>query len=442
MFPKVMRRKSIDFLVVYERKNRELENAILLQLELERRGYSCVIAQYYEAKYFNFFNYNAPKIIIVPHLYDSGEVARIVARYGRPNVIINLQYEQVLSEKWECHGHHNPKGLALQCHHICWGWKTVDRLRCSGVPPEYIHLLGALQLDLLRVEYANPASSREYLSRQYGLSSSKRWNIFLSSFTYADISDDRLKMNEAVAGTDLSSFVEIHTRSRDEILKWFEQVMLKDPDSIFIYRPHPDELSLDKVLALQDYFDNFVVISDGAAKLWIEASDRIYSWYSTTVVESHFMNKAYSILRPFKLPSYFDSVLLRHGKFIESYDEFELAYVSGDNDRDKAIEDQFVNMYYKTDNVSPSFVLLCDLLESLTGKGFFLPRVSFPLVFGFKVKSFLVAVVYFMYIRNGFLFFNKFGKLKSWFDEFDAQFSSSKERDFVKNAILHRINKE
>jgi surface carbohydrate biosynthesis protein len=309
----------MDFLIVYERKNRELENAILLKLELERRGYSCDIAQYYDASMFDVFNRNPPKVVLTPHLYETSNVIRTLSRFGRANHIVNLQYEQVLSEKWERLGHHNPKGEATKAFHICWGSKTAERLLNAGIPEDNIKVLGALQLDLLRKEYRRTTHDAKVdLSVKYNLPQQSQWKLFLSSFTYADIDEDRLKMNESVAGTKLSSFVDIHTKSRDEILDWFDKVLQQDRESIFIYRPHPDELSLDKVVELSKKYHNFRIINEGAAKIWIEGSDHILSWYSTTVVESHALDKSYSILRPFELPGDFDSVLLKNGSFVEN----------------------------------------------------------------------------------------------------------------------------
>lgn len=441
MLSKLSRNKSIDFLIIYERKNRELENAILLQSELERRGFVCKIAQFYDGAAFNIFNHNPPGVIVVPHLYDTNEVARVVARFGRPSAIVNLQYEQVLSEKWEKHGHHNPKGLAIYGHHVCWGWKTVDRLHNAGVPRDNLHLLGAIQLDLLRSEFTQPENSRKQLAKEFCLPDAKAWNLFLSSFTYADIEEHRLAMNESVAGTNLSSFVKIHTKSRDEILIWFERILEIDVETIFIYRPHPDELNLEKVLKLQEKFDNFHVISAFAAKVWIEASDKIFSWYSTTIVESHFLDKAYSILRPYELPDYFDSVLLRHGVFVETYSDFKGIYLSSSKVKSKALDSKFIDMYYSTDNAQPSFVLLSDFLVNLLGRSTRLITPNWKLIFKYKIISLAVLLVYWLYCTFSLESIKplKFKFLANWFKEFKTQIADGQELNSIRKTIDSRI---
>jgi surface carbohydrate biosynthesis protein len=356
----------MNILILYERKNRELENAILLQIELENRGYNCIISQFYEGSNFNLFNFNAPKIILVPHLYDDRSIPRIYSRFGKPDHIINLQYEQVLSEKWEKLGHHTPKGEAQKAIHICWGVKTAERLEQAGVPNKNIKTLGALQLDLLRKELRdNDFELKQRLADTYKIPNRKKWTLFLSSFTYADIADERLKMNEAAAKTNLADFPEIHTKSRDKLLEWFRSILKRDKDSIFIYRPHPDELNLEKVTKLEKDFDNFKVINRHAAKVWIQASDSIYSWYSTTVVESHFLGKPYSIIRPFSLPDSFDSVLLKHARFITTFNEFERDYFKESHLKSVAIDTPNIENYYAQDSTKPSYIRYCDEIEKI-----------------------------------------------------------------------------
>ena len=324
----------MDFIIIYERKQRELENVILLKIELENRGYTVDIAQYYEGSKFNIFNKNPPKIILVPHLYGNSNIYRTFSRYGKCNHLVNLQFEQVLSEKWEKLGHHDPQDEAKKAIHMCWGTKVKERLLKKGISSKNLKVLGAPHLDLLRKEYRNDIINlRNVFSDMFKLDNKKRWTLFLSSFSYADISDSRLKMNESAANTNLESFREIHTTSRNKIIDWLTKILEKDTNNIIIYRPHPDELNLVSVEKLEKKYYNFRIIRHSAVKDWIEVANNIYSWYSTSVVEAHFLDKPYSILRPVVLPKSFDSVLLRHAYFITEYSEFEKDYFKDDRKR-------------------------------------------------------------------------------------------------------------
>ncbi|MAI33830.1 MAG: hypothetical protein CMM07_19445 [Rhodopirellula sp.] len=427
-------------LIVYERKNRELETALFLQKKFEKVGFECDVVQFYWGFGFNLLS-SGPDILVVPHLYNGLSVARLIARYGRPRFILNLQYEQVLSDKWERLGHHNPSGTAMNAVHICWGQTTFDRLRDFGVPSENLLTIGAPHLDLLSgVDEAYCAEQKRKLAKAFGIEKAQDWSLFLSSFTYADISEHRLRMNESVAGSDLEDFVEIHSKSRNEVLAWLEQALNKNPSSILIYRPHPDELNLDKVYELANKYNNFRVISFGSAKQWIMAADTILSWYSTTVVESHYLKKHYQILRPFDLPDYFDSVLLKRAKFLTSKDEF-LEYLRSSPDaQDLPLRNEDVAAYYENIDGSIASERLVNYAEQmLMNQAYQDFSVSKKHLFRAKVISFSVLSVFTLYRLTKIFplvdFVRKVPFFDRWFSEFDNQFAESSEIKKIRESL-------
>ncbi|AKB07262.1 hypothetical protein HPY15_12710 [Vibrio cholerae] len=427
----------MNILIVYERKNREFENSCLLKVELESRGHNCDVFQFYQLEGLNAISKHSYDVIFVPHLYNESEVYRTISRFGKSTRIINLQYEQVLSEKWEKLGHHTPSGLATQFEHICWGPKTSDRLLKAGVPAKNIHEVGAIQLDLLREEYRQSGLVKDSLGGAFHLDSNKKWNLFLSSFTYAEIDQHRLRMNENVAGASLENFVEIHTDSRTEILKWLEMAVCHFPDEIFIYRPHPDELNLKSVEDLSKRYSNFVIICELSAKLWIESADMILSWYSTTLVESHFLGKEYAILRPYPLPGDFDSVLLKKGKFIRDSNELINAMLSGDIGF--ALDEKDVGDYYSHLNV-PAFKSLASIVESKFNNQTLLFKI--PIIY--KFKSVLVAcflLIHSHVSKSPFKsVFNKLKFYRRWAEEIEAQSYSYDELKRTCDDIKVRIS--
>ena len=116
----------IDFLILYEHKARELENICLLKIELENRGYSVEILNIHEIKRLRYLFWKKPKVLITFALYDDqdfyGHVNSIV---GNINKVVNLQWEQVLSEKAIENGLYNPKGKAALAVHLSWGKKIM-----------------------------------------------------------------------------------------------------------------------------------------------------------------------------------------------------------------------------------------------------------------------------------------------------------------------------
>lgn len=436
--------KNLDVLIIYERKQRELENSVLLQIELEKRGFSCEIVQFYEAVKFDLFNIRPPKIIVVPHLYNGKSLYRTLARFGHASHVVNMQYEQVLSKKWEELGAHTPKGEAQNGIHICWGNNVAARLEEAGVPSNHLKVVAPLHLDLLRRPYLEK-DVKQRLSKSFNLSSLKRWVLFISSFTYADIDPYRLKMNENSAGVSLSDFPIIHTQSRNEILAWLESALTKDAESLLIYRPHPDELSLDSVYKLSEKYKNFHVVRDGPVKDWINASDVLYTWYSTSVVEAHFMEKPYSILRPFVLPDYFDSVLLKHGKFIESKDQFLMSYLSKDVNSGRAIDDCYMNLYYNVDSDRLSKDILGSYFEYLLSKTSTVLKLKINgLYIRAKLTSFMLIALYISNkVRRFFgLPIGSLGLVSQIFSEIDSQIASDAEKRQIKAHLLSIVGEQ
>lgn len=424
----------MDVLIIYERKLRELENALLLKLELEKRGLTCEIRQFYEISLSNLLGLKKYKIILAPHLYSTKSIPRIYSRFGKADNIINLQYEQVLSKKWEKLGVHNPQGEAKKAYHICWGESTQQRLVDTGVDVSRIRTLGAVQLDMLRKEYREQYfDAREVLGRKYNLPTNKKWSVFISSLSYANITEERLKNNEALTNTSMKYYADNHTENRHLFLEWFEKILEKNKENIFIYRPHPEELSLEPVEKLALKFENFVIIPDESVKTWIANCDKVYSWFSTSVIEAHFLNKKYSILRPIKLLDEADSVLLKKARFIESYSEFEEDYFSDIAIEELPLDDDDVNDYYLIDSKKPAFVkyvdFIIDLIDSGDKTDF---NISFMTTCTAKIKSALALIVYKVYLLNKrnvnrIKDKNNYNYLERWFIEMSNQISSKSE---------------
>lgn len=440
----------MKYLIVYERASRELDNAILLKTYLEEiAGHQCAIAHFYDATKFNLCQSKKFDVILVPHLYNTSSIYRVFSRFGISH-LYNLQYEQVLSQKWENLGHHNPRNEAKKLTHMCWGEATRTRLINAGIPKENLHLVAPLHMDLLREEYRSDSISkkREIQQKYPELPICKEWILFISSFTYADIEDERLAMNENVSGAKLSEFKEIHTESRNRIIQWFEKILAQGNETILIYRPHPDELSLAPLYQLQSKYNNFKIVREMAVKEWISACDKIFTWYSTSIVESHFLGKPYGVLRPVRLPDFFDSVLIKKAKFIENFQEFEDYYL-GKKNLDFAISSTDINQYYIVNQERPTFYLLNKKLEELAVQ----PLPIYNISFKSKVKAYLTTIaVYLMYhlylwspvnlqkyrenesLKRGFVI--------RWFLEFDNQRINSKEMEIRVQQIRNLISDE
>ena len=334
----------MDFLILYEHKVRELENACLLKLELTRRGYEVEICNINADIEVRHLLGAKPKVIITPWLYSDRTVSFIHTKFGHVERIVNLQYEQVLSRKWEAVGYHTPKGMAQKGYHICWGQGTRMRLLNAGVCPENIVLTGSIQMDLLKPEFSGYYYTRDEVAQLYDINPTKKWMLYISSFTLASASRRKVDSLAKTVNTDVDDLFYSMKLSKEETIKWIERFLMENQDFVFIYRPHPNEsgdIDLDR---LANEYQNFRVISDLSVKQWIKVSDHIYTWISTAISEAYFANKTCNILRPIPLSEDLDMVIYRNARTITSFAEFEES-VAGENS-EFPLDARVLDFYY------------------------------------------------------------------------------------------------
>ena len=72
---------------------------------------------------------------------------------GRLNKVVNLHWEQVLSEEQENSPFFNCGQSASYAMHTCWGRQARDRIVKYGVPIENTAITGPIQMDFLRDQF-------------------------------------------------------------------------------------------------------------------------------------------------------------------------------------------------------------------------------------------------------------------------------------------------
>ena len=93
---------ALDFLILYEHTVREYESDLLLKLELERRGYTAEIRQLLDPKRLRFFGKDKPEVLVASCMYDNEAInSHVYNNIGRCNKIVNLHWEQMLSDTQE-----------------------------------------------------------------------------------------------------------------------------------------------------------------------------------------------------------------------------------------------------------------------------------------------------------------------------------------------------
>lgn len=347
-----------DFLIVFELKSRELENASLLAAELEFRGYSVAIHCVTSLKRF----FTKAHVVIAPHLYDDFQVVAIAKNIWRSHKkIIDLQYEQVLCENGH-DGCHNPSGEAVHAQHIAWGQAQYDTYINHGISPSRVHKVGHLGMDFYRSEFDSYYKTKEDLSINYGLDLSKEWVLFISSFSYCNRTEKELETFEKLfAGTRI--FADYSNASQKVLIEWLREMALKHKDKCFIYRPHPAEKSSPIFEKLESEIPNFKCIGDWSVRQWVRVCDKLYTWYSTSIVDAYFAGRNCQILRPLDMPKGFEVDIMVNAKMISTMSAFDLSLDSDDNEF--PIKDSIIRHYYGDVSNRPFFMIMADLCEKI-----------------------------------------------------------------------------
>lgn len=360
--------EMVDFLIMYEVKQRELESIILVGNELKKRGFSVEYLSFFQIDDKHLINkhFNNVKVVLTPSLYHNEELMNIIYHVtGKVKRIVNLQWEQVGTVQAEQNNksYMFPKEQAKNAVHICWGKKPANNLVNSGVSPENAIITGPLHMDLLRPKFIKYFFSKHTLLEKYKLDPHNHTILFISSFVYSNLTERQVVEAAKAWGMDwVMNQRKLATNSFDDLMVWFEELLRTNKNINFIYRPHPAENGNNKLVEMQRKFKNFRVISEHSVKQWILTCDTILTWISTSIAEAYFAGKACTILRPIKIPLEQEMTVLVNSDVVDSIEKFlSISNIDGVN----SVNKKTIESYYDVDENQPSFIRLCDKLEEV-----------------------------------------------------------------------------
>lgn len=356
----------MDFLIFYEHTSREMENILLIKDELNKRGYSVEICHFSFNGYGKNVLFSKPKVVVTPWLRTDDNFMRFTRFRNKPSKIVNLQWEQIYNKQDLEYGIVETQGQAKNVNHVCWGKASKDRLIKTGVPENRLEVTGAVQLDFGREEFKHYYKSKEKLATEYGIDNSKKWILYISSFAYATYSSEDIKKLEEEWNMSYCEMVEISKKSQQKTLEWIGELLKKDPEIIFIYRPHPSEKIGNELTRYKEKYGNFYIIRDYAVKQWIKACDKINTWYSTSIAEIYYMGKECSIIRPYKISEDIEVEIMKNAKFITTKDEF-FQYNLSEKSKEKyfPVSKETMDCYYDYDDDFPSYIRVANYLEKV-----------------------------------------------------------------------------
>ena len=317
--------EQFDFLFVYQIKQRELENIILLKKELERRGYSVAIEPFWRCKH---RTYRIPAKVVAGQIDDNWQMMEMRLIADNPQKYINFKWEQIYSNS-AAESKDTAmviRGQAQKILTLAWGDNSIDHFtRVYGVPRENLVKTGHLTMDFLRPEFRSFYKGREELAKEFSLDPKKKWYLYISSFTSNALTKEDFEgwRHQHSGSKDLYAKKRFSEQSQRMTLDWIEKALQDHPDYEFIYRPHPVERDNPIILDLEKRCPQFHAISAYSVKPWILACDKIYTWYSTSIGEIYCAGRSCSIIRPLPIAFEEDPEVYRHAAVISDQETFE-----------------------------------------------------------------------------------------------------------------------
>lgn len=356
-----------DFLFVYEVKNRELENIILLKYELERRGYTVMLLETWKLIHHpKLFKIDA-SVVVSFAFYSDGQAEMCCYYAKNVHKMLNMQWEQLYSvgDEEDYASIYHIKGLALNAAHISWGKFNSEKLIYKfGLPEKNVWLTGQLAFDFFKPRLNGYYLTREDLCKKYNLDKTKKLCLFISSFSMVDMPasslNDEIYQNLA---NSVAEQLRVAIQSQQALFSWCKNILPKHSEITFIYRPHPAEVGNTDLFELEKLIPNFVIIRDESVKQWIITCDKIYTWYSTSIAEAYAAHKEISVIRPVKIPEKMDIRIYSGCQSIGDENSFEDSFINSSN---TVLNDEIMNYYYTflPDN-EYTYEKICNKLEEM-----------------------------------------------------------------------------
>ena len=353
---------SLDFLILYEHIVREFDNDCLIMAELRRRGYSAELFQLMDRKKLKYYTYKKPRVIVTSAMYNNETLNSFVYNnVGRLNKVVNLHWEEVLSREQEESDFYNLNENAAKCTHVCWGSAARDRIVSRGVPDDNAVITGAIQLDFVRPMFDGYFKDRSSLAKEFDLPEDKRWILYISSFSCAQMDDKEVDELNEMTDLDFAGFKAVGARSMKATLEWFDRYLTEHPDEIMIYRPHPSEWNSPPLDEMRKRHSNFRVISNYSVKQWVKVCQLNVTWMSTSLAEVYFAGKSCVVVRPEPLHDDYDPVTYEGCRAADSYEKMAEAFAT--DDPPFPVDEERLKSHYDVDPDYPAYMRICDLLE-------------------------------------------------------------------------------
>lgn len=365
--------EELDFLFVYEHKVRELENLCLLKYELDRRGYKTKIIHIEDAEALKAMRpiYHA-RVVVTMACYQNASIEWHTKKYVKFDKIIDLQWENIVfpMDEKDTKAFKNYSGVAKEVVRVSWGEMNRKRmLEAAKMNPGKVKLIGHVGMDFLRDEFNGYYRSKEDVLKDYDISEDKKIFLFISPY-FSDFHTEEylVTMCKRFGEGWRSYYKDCMLPSKKIILEWMSQICEKREDVVFIYRPHPGEVS-EQADEMAEKFSNFKVIGDLSVKQWILISDKVYTGNSSTFVEAFFGKKMCYLLFPLPVPSDYELAFLKEADKISNFEDFE--ETTHNDERPFPVSEKLIDEVYTIDWEKPGYIKFADMAEEVIANSYY-----------------------------------------------------------------------
>ena len=199
--------------------------------------------------------------------------------------------------------------------------------------------------------------------------------------------------------------------------------------------------------------DRFFVIKEESVMQWIVVSDYIYTWVSTSVVESYFANKQCTIIRPIPIKRKFDIQLFENANIISNKEDLLEMYLN--REEGFPVDKDTIEKYYDNDERFTYRRIVDLLVKVIETNDYDINKYPLKLYF-LSLKTILVRMIknliYNLRITSSSSIIKKIKKISDWLDFFyyyqkkeKGEEVSEKDRILTENKIkriMERINNE
>jgi surface carbohydrate biosynthesis protein len=355
--------RKIDFVFYYEHWQRELYGILLLKAEMEKRGYTVQLSEYCIDKKKDFIRmFYQPEVVVFPWIYSNIDIQRSNYFYKKVNKIVNLQSEQIYSPRTMENGFFLPKQKAKNVYHVCWGKNMYDLFLKAKVDEKNLLLTGSINLDINNSRFKSVFLGKKEIAQSFNMDPRKKWIIFFSNFKFP-----LLKKNQLIEYEKKSNGVlelnKLMNKAKEKTIQYIERFLSVNNDFIIIYRPHPIEPFSKELANMQKKFSNFRYISDYTIQQWIKVCDKILTWNSTSAVDAFIKGKPVGLLRPEKIPEYYDSYIFHDCEAINTYEKF--CFFLFKECEVKSIDRRILESYVLNRRNKMAYLKLADCLETI-----------------------------------------------------------------------------